>query len=102
MAFTPRPVPVCFERVLSATPAQFERDLRQAWPEVSGSAVAGRLAIEVAPMRLELELRVLASRRIALLELPQLKVCYAFHGGDESARARLLARLDLAMQKGGG
>lgn len=102
MAFTPRPVPVFFERVLSATPSQFERDLRQAWPEVSGSAAAGRLAIEAAPMRLDLELTVLAPRRIALLELPQLTVRYCFDGGDEPARARLLARLDLAMQKGGG
>jgi hypothetical protein len=41
-------------------------------------------------------------RRLGLFELPQLDVRYRFGPGDEATRRALLARLDRAMQKGGG
>ncbi|WP_449191985.1 hypothetical protein [Thauera sp.] len=40
MAFINGPVPESFERRVTATPREFERDLRQAWPQVQGGADA--------------------------------------------------------------
>lgn len=102
MAFIRGPVPVVFERVVSATPAQFERDLRAAWPAATGSASAGVLQVRAGDAALAIELTALPARRIGLIELPQLRVCYRFACGGEPARRRLLAALDRAMQRGGG
>ena len=46
MAFINGPVPESFERWVTATAREFERDLRQAWPEVQGSAEARRLSLQ--------------------------------------------------------
>ena len=46
LPFAAGPLPEPLERVLSATPGQFERDLRAAWPAALGSAEAGRLSVE--------------------------------------------------------
>lgn len=102
MAFINGPVPELVERLVTATPAQFERDLRAAWPAVSGSAARGTLSIEAGRLRLDIALEVLGVRRLGLFELPQLGVRYRFAGADESARRALLATLDRGMQKGGG
>lgn len=102
MLFSSGPVAVAFERLVTATPAQFERDLRVAWPQVDGSAAGGRLCVDGGGLWLTIELEALAPRRLGLFELPQLRACYRFEGGDEAARRRLLGVLDRAMQKGGG
>jgi hypothetical protein len=96
------PIPELIERVLSATPAEFERDLRAAWPAVRGSAEEGRLCVEHDGLRLEIACEAAGPRRLGALALPQLRVRYRFCGGDEAARRALLQRLDRAMQKGGG
>jgi hypothetical protein len=96
------PLPELFERVLSATAAEFERDLRAAWPAALGSADEGRLSVEHDGVRLEIGFEAAGLRRLGALALPQLRVRYRFSGGDESARRALLQRLDRAMQKGGG
>lgn len=102
MAFINGPVPARVERLLTATPAQFERDLRAAWPAVSGSAASGALSIEAGDLRLVIELAPAGVRRLGLFELPQLQVAYVFSGADEDARRALLGTLDRGMQKGGG
>lgn len=101
MAFIHGPVPEVFERLVSATPAQFERDLRAAWPAAAGCVGEG-LQVSDGGADLFLTMEVLPVRRIGLFALPQLCVRYRFVAGDAAARGRLLARLDLGMQKGGG
>lgn len=102
MAFINGPVLELIERLVTATPAQFERDLRAAWPAVTGSAAAGALALAADALHLRIEIEPLGVRRLGLFELPQLQVRYRFCGADEGARRALLATLDRAMQKGGG
>lgn len=102
MAFINGPVPELVERLVTATPAQFERDLRAAWPAATGSAAAGALLIKVEALSLRIEIQPIGVRRLGLFELPQLQVRYRFSGANEGARHALLATLDRAMQKGGG
>jgi len=102
VAFINGPVPESFERRVTAAPREFERDLRQAWPAVEGSAGAGRFSLRDGAQDLVIEIEAAGVRRLGLFELPQLDVRYRFGPGDEAMRRALLARLDRAMQKGGG
>lgn len=102
MAFINGPVPESFERRVTATAREFERDLRQAWGAVQGSADALRFALADGAQSLVIEIEPAGVRRLGLFELPQLIVRYRFGPGEETARRALLARLDRAMQKGGG
>ncbi|WEN42932.1 hypothetical protein CKCBHOJB_02532 [Thauera sp. GDN1] len=102
MAFIHGPVPESFERRVTATPREFERDLRQAWPAVEGSAAAARFSLRDGTQELVIDIEAAGVRRLGLFELPQLDVRYRFAPGDEAMRRALLARLDRAMQKGGG
>lgn len=102
MVFVQGPVAAEFERLVSATPAQFERELRTCWPQTVGSAAEGVLHVVGAGARLAIHLQALPMRRLGLFELPQLRVRYCFTAGDEAARRELLALLDRGMQKGGG
>ena len=102
MAFISGPVPALLERTLTATVAEFERDLRRAWPATSGSAAVRRFVVEEGALTLQIDVEPAGILRLGLFELPQLIARYRFCGGDESARRSLLARLDRAMQKGGG
>lgn len=102
MAFISGPVPVCFEREVTASPAQFERDLRKAWP-AGVECVSDRIfRLWGGALRLDVEVRPTGVRRLGLFELPRLVVTYRFEGGDEAARQRMLTVLDRAMQRGGG
>ena len=102
MAFIHGLVPESFERRVTATPREFERDLRQAWAEVQGSAERLHFALQEGAQTLAIDLEPAGVRRLGLFELPQLIVRYRFGPGDESTRRALLTRLDRAMQKGGG
>ncbi|HAF56319.1 MAG TPA: hypothetical protein DCL01_14165 [Thauera sp.] len=102
MAFINGPVPESFERRVTATAREFERDLRQAWPGVEGDAASFRFSLQEGAQRLVIDIEPAGVRRLGLFELPQLIVRYGFGPGDEAARRTLLARLDRAMQKGGG
>ena len=102
MAFIHGPVPESFERRVTATAREFERDLRQAWPAVQGSAATRCLSLQDGAQTLVIELESAGVRRLGLFKLPQLIVRYRFGPGEEAARHALLARLDRAMQKGGG
>lgn len=63
---------------------------------------AGEIRLENARVRLCVRMNAGPSRRLGLFTIPVLHVSYDFESGsDEDCRA-LLARLDLAMQRGGG
>lgn len=102
MAFIAGPVPTEFERLLTATAAGFERDLRQAWPATEGSADTLRFVVRDEAASLQIDVAPAGVRRLGLFELPQLVARYRFTRGDEAARRSLLMQLDRAMQKGGG
>ena len=102
MAFINGPVPESFERRVTATAREFERDLRQAWPVVEGSAAALRFSLQDGAQGLVIDIEPAGVRRLGLFELPQLIVHYRFGPGAEAMRRALLVRLDRAMQKGGG
>ncbi len=96
------PLPERFEREVCATPREFERDLRMAWPAGVDSAGPGCFSLADGELHLEIRIEPRGVRRLGLFELPQLAASYRFTGGDEASRRRLLERLDRAMQRGGG
>lgn len=51
---------------------------------------------------MEITISVLPPRNIAALRLPRLQVTIRFTQGTANAQAALLARMDRAMQRGGG
>ncbi len=102
LIFNPGALAEGFSRELSATPAEFERDLRKAWPAGVVRESDHRFCVEDGPIRLVIQVEVIGVRKIGLLELPRLAAHYVFSGGDEAARRQLLTRLDRAMQRGGG
>jgi len=89
------------ERDMSATPAEFAHGLRLAFGNrVEGGPLEYRVRIE--GTLLEVRLTPLPDRVIAGLRLPRLQARLCFVGGDAASRASLLARMDLAMHRGGG
>ena len=56
MAFIHGPVPESFERQVTATAREFERDLRQAWPAVQSGAETRRLSVQDGAQTLVIEL----------------------------------------------
>ncbi len=102
MAFINGPVPESLERELASSVAAFERDLRKAWPGEVTMPASGQFRIDAGDVVLDIFTEPAGVRRIGLLALERLRVNYRFSGGDEPARRRLLARLDLGMQRGGG
>ena len=88
-------------REVSATPAEFAHGLRNAFPRgLSGGPLAFR--VDDAEATMEIELVPGPDRVIALLRLPSLTARIHFVVGDADARERMLKRMDLAMQRGGG
>ena len=55
MAFIAGPVPESFERRVTATPQEFARDLRQAWPAVVADADGLRFSLHEGAQELEEE-----------------------------------------------
>lgn len=102
MAFISGPVPASFEREVTSSPAEFERDLRKAWPAPVERVSGQVFRLRDGELRLEVEVRPIGVRRLGLFELPQLAVTYRFEGGNAQARLRMLTALDRAMQRGGG
>jgi hypothetical protein len=92
---------ITLEREMSASRAEFLHGLRLAFPQ--GVEEAGALlkvgdgdtamAIEIAP---------LPDRLIALLRLPRIRVAIRFTAGTPEQQRAMLARMDRAMQRGGG
>lgn len=90
------------EREMGSTRAEFLRALSLAHPP--GIEACGQDAFRVisGDVVLEISLSEAPPRRIALIVIPVLKVVYEFRQGRSSDCEALLARLDRAMQRGGG
>ncbi len=91
-----------FEREVTASPQQFERELRKAWPAGVETLAPGRFRVREGRTWLDIEIESRGMRRLGLLELPVVVVRYRFAGGDPATRRALLVALDRAMQRGGG
>jgi hypothetical protein len=89
------------EREVSASPEEFARSLRNAFPDAQEDGPL-RFRVERHGVRLEIDLRPGPDLAIALLRLPTVRVSIRCLGADAAARARLLAYLDLATRRGGG
>lgn len=90
-----------FEREVGATPAEFRRGLALADPGFVEQA-DGSLHLTLPAVRLTIRYSPQPDRRLGLFVLPVLHVIYDFESGAPEACRTLLARLDLAMQRGGG
>ncbi|MBI4997988.1 MAG: hypothetical protein HZC22_14070 [Rhodocyclales bacterium] len=89
------------EREVWATRAEFRHGLVLAFPN-GVSERAGEFTVIAEPAAMEIALTELAPRRIALLALPRMKVSIRMTAGTPEQRRAMLARMDLAMQRGGG
>ena len=90
-----------FEREVGATPAEFRRGLALGHPDFA-EFDDGRLHLAQGDIRLTISFSPRPNRRIGLFDLPVLHVSYDFEAGAPEDCQALLARLDLAMQRGGG
>jgi hypothetical protein len=89
------------EREVSATPADYVRGLRDAFP---GAVETGPWGYRVSRGAAVIDIAITPGpeRVIAGLRLPTVQVRIRLTGPDLAARARLLRRLDLATHRGGG
>lgn len=91
-----------FERELGASLSELERGLDLGAPGQWDRPSPNLYRIRQQETELHIEILSQGERRIASLAIPLLKVVYRFKSGSDKARRTLLARLDLAMQRGGG
>lgn len=97
----------------SRCPAQFERDMGCTeaellhWLPGATRGLPLNLGLRSAQVTLNggglrLDWTVLEPRRIALLCIPRLALCFRFDGVDEAARIEFMRHFDLYTQRGGG
>lgn len=89
------------EREVWATPTEFRHGLDLAFPG-RVSECDGILHASDGDAAMEIALAVLSPRRIALLNLPRMKVSLRMTAGTAPQRSAMLVRMDRAMQRGGG
>lgn len=94
--------PEGFRREMGATAGEFERGLRLAVAGAVSCPRPGLLRVDDAGVVLEVELTEMPERRLGLFRIPVLHARLCFLSGNRAARQALLARIDLAMQRGGG
>lgn len=88
-------------RTVSASPSEYARGLHQAVP---GGVTGGPLHFAVCAddMRIQIDLIPGPDHVIALLRLPSLTATWRLTGGSAESRQALVAKMDLAMRRGGG
>lgn len=92
-----------FEREMACTPQEWLAWLPAAIGEHTWQLDLHAAHITLSPTSsLALRWEVLTPKRIALLRMPRLKVCFEFEGTDAAQRYRFMKRFDLYMQRGGG
>lgn len=101
---TPRVLPTEFVRDMGLTPSEFSQALDQA---LEGGVLQVREHEQIACARfpdgeLWLKWSTLPSRRLALLEIPRLKVQFEYYGLTEARRYDVQRHFDLVFQRGGG
>jgi hypothetical protein len=92
---------ITLEREMSASRAEFLHGLWLAFPDGIAES-GGLLRVADGGAAMEIELSPLPDRSIALLRLPNLKVRIRFIAGSRDEQQAMLARMDRAMQRGGG
>ena len=96
--------PAEFERIMGYTLNEWRMRLPHAIgasPWVDDGVAAVRVNLGAGAL-LMLDWEVLPPRIIALMQIPQLKVRFAFSGLGDTERFTFMKRFDLTMQKGGG
>jgi hypothetical protein len=88
-------------RDMATTEREFRSGLAFAFPR-DVTECDGAFHVEHAGAAMEIVLAPLPPRVIALLRLPRLEVLIRFTAGTPEQRAAMLARMDRAMQRGGG
>ena len=101
---TPTFVPQTFERVMGCTASELVSWLPRALPDAElATDVTGQRNVAIwVGGSMELRWNTLPPRRIALLEIPQLQVTFAYHRLDDAARYRIQKCFDLQTHRGGG
>jgi hypothetical protein len=92
---------IVLERSVSATRREFLHGLGLAFPG-QVCDLGATLRVRDGESEMEIQLQAGPERRIAALRLPTLGVRIAFVAGSLDAQRAMLARMDLAMQRGGG
>jgi hypothetical protein len=89
------------EREVWTTPEEFRHGLGLAFP---GRVTErdGILCVDDGQATMEIALEIMTPRVIALLNLPRMKVSLRMTAGSPEQRTAMLARMDLAMHRGGG
>jgi hypothetical protein len=88
-------------RDMATTAREFRHGLDFAFPQ-GVTERDGAFHVAYAGAAMEITLAPLPPRVIALLRLPRLEVRIRFTAGTPEQRAALLARMDRALQRGGG
>lgn len=91
-----------FEREMGCTAAELRGWLPAACGEAPLRWRDGGADVALGPGWLHLDWQPLSPRRIALLVLPRLRVCFAFVDVADDERRRWLQRFDLYTRRGGG
>jgi hypothetical protein len=91
---------------MSATMAEFARGLGMAFPAAGlpdrVDEVSRTFSIPLDGGRCEISAEPGPLRKIALLQLPTLRVSIEFLGGNQAQRSAFLTHMDLVMRRGGG
>lgn len=96
------PIPEHFQREMGVTRREFMRTLPSAIAPLAWESAGEQLLIPHPAGSIRLTLAPAQVRRIASLELPVLRVEFAFHGLDAGQRESFMHRFDLAFHRGGG
>lgn len=101
---TPVDIPESFERIMGCEARELLAWLPVALPnaDVTVEHPARRAIAHWPEGSLTLAWEVLEPRRIALLQIPQLRVSFRYVGFDADRRRDIQRRFDLATQRGGG
>jgi hypothetical protein len=94
-------LPDTIEREVWATPAEFRHGLALAFPGRVEER-NGLLCADDGTAAMEIALEILVSRTIALLAMPRLKVTLRRTAGTPADFKAMVARMDMAMHRGGG
>lgn len=99
----PPGVAVAFEREYGCTEREWLRDLPGAVaPQALLLSPPAQATVALGAGRLQLQWAVLPPLRIALLNMPRLKVAFRFEAVEASQRELFMKRFNLVLQRGGG
>lgn len=91
-----------FEREHGCTETEWVGQLPGAVEPHALKVLGAQALVSIDSGALQIDWQVLPPRRIALIQLPLMRVRYRFDGVEAAARQRFMKRFDLFMQKGGG